>query len=190
VLVGMLRRGVPLNDWYMVLPLDPTLDNHLDWFGTVPGEAVDKLKKDKKLDPPLSGEEEGRIKAWRETPGRVIEWKGLGFCEGLSADYPYVVDYYLHGGAQRIKDAVAEVAKLLQTDTKLRDLDAVAKPGAGSAAILQPGELRDHLERLGRILDTDPHFRYGSVSTQLVQNFIPGRASWPPRRNSCSVTYG
>ena len=32
VLVGMLRRNVPLNNWYMVLPLDPTLENYLDWL--------------------------------------------------------------------------------------------------------------------------------------------------------------
>ena len=25
-LVGMLRRGVPINDWYLVLPLDSTLE--------------------------------------------------------------------------------------------------------------------------------------------------------------------
>ena len=30
----------------------------------------------------------------------MIGWKGLDFCEGFAADYPYVVDYYLHGGAQ------------------------------------------------------------------------------------------
>ena len=57
----MLRRGVPLNDWYLVLPLDPTLEHYLDWFGTVPAEAVDKLKKDQMLDPPPSAKEENLL---------------------------------------------------------------------------------------------------------------------------------
>jgi hypothetical protein len=42
----------------LVLPLDPTLEHSLDWFGTVPAEAVDKLKKDQMLDPPPSAKEE------------------------------------------------------------------------------------------------------------------------------------
>lgn len=84
-LVGMLRRGVPLHDWYVVLPLDPTLENYLDWLETVPDSAVDQLKKDKKLDPPLSDEEQATIKAWREVPGRVIGWKGLDFCGGAGS---------------------------------------------------------------------------------------------------------
>lgn len=48
----------PLNDWYLVLPPDPTLEHYLDWFGTVSAEAVDKLKKDQMLDPPPSAKEE------------------------------------------------------------------------------------------------------------------------------------
>lgn len=56
---------------------------------------------------------------------------------------------------------MAEVAKLLQTDMRLRDLDRTAGPGEGSAALMQPGEISEHLGRLGRVLDTDPHFRYG-----------------------------
>lgn len=169
----MLRRGVPLNDWYVVLPLDPTLENYLDWLETVPETAIEKLRTDKKLDPPLSAEEEATIEAWRQAPGRVIGWKGLDFCEGLAAARWYVVDYYLHGGSQRIKDAVAEVAKLLQTDSQLRAEDATAEPGEGSAALMQPAELREHLGRLGRVLDTDPHFRYGVAVDPVRPNLHP-----------------
>jgi hypothetical protein len=156
-LVGMLRRKVPLNDWHLVLPLDPTLEN-LDWLADVPNEAVAVLKKDKKL--ALTEAEHDKIRSWLEAPDRVIGWKGLTFCEKLAADYPYVVDYYLHGGSQRIKDAIADVAKLLQKDTALRDMDAIARPGEGSAALLEPGEIREHLLRLDSVLDTDPHYRY------------------------------
>ena len=45
VLVGMLRRNVPLNDWYLVLPLDPTLENYLDWLKGMPEEAIAKRQK-------------------------------------------------------------------------------------------------------------------------------------------------
>ena len=44
---------------------------------------------------------------------RVIGWKGLPFCEWLVADYPYVVDFYLHGGRERLREAVADVANEL-----------------------------------------------------------------------------
>lgn len=92
-LVGMLRRNVPLNDWYLVLPLDPTLENYLDWLQEVPELAIEKLQKDKKLDPQLTDDEVEQIRTWLAVPGRVIGWKGLPFCESLLADYPYVVDY-------------------------------------------------------------------------------------------------
>ena len=93
----------------------------------------------------------------------MISWKGLNFCENLAADYPYVVDYYLHGGRERLRDAVTELSKLLQVDPSVRMHEdaAVARPREGSAALLEPGEIREHLQRLDRVLDTDPHFRYG-----------------------------
>lgn len=162
-LVGMVRRNVPLNDWYLVMPLDPTLDNLQDWFDEMPGRAIEALATDTDL--ALTAPEVEQIEAWRSAPGRVIGWKALDFCEKLAADYPYVVDYYLFGGRERIKDAVAELAKLIGRDDQLRASD----PGSDSetqvasrdAALLQPGEVREHLSRLGRVLDTDPHFRYG-----------------------------
>jgi hypothetical protein len=117
VLVGMLRRNVPLNDWYLVLPLDPTFEN-LQWLKGVPEEAIDKLNKD---NPKLTDEELARIEAWLKVPDRVIGWKGLTFCESLVADYPYVVDYYLRGGRERLREAVADVAKLLGRVSSVRE---------------------------------------------------------------------
>jgi hypothetical protein len=38
---------------------------------------------------------------------------------------------------------------------------ADAPPREGSVALLEPGEVREHLQRLHAVLDTDPHFRYG-----------------------------
>ena len=47
------------------------------------------------------------------------------------------------------------MAKLLDLD---RRLDQVG-PGEGSVALIQPGEVREHLVALGEALDTDPHYR-------------------------------
>ncbi|MEV5210882.1 hypothetical protein AB0K35_25740 [Micromonospora sp. NPDC053740] len=158
-LVALVRHGLPLNDWYVVMPLDPTPDN-VTWFNAMPATAYAELEADADL--ALTADELGRIREWLDAPGRTIAWLGLNACESLVADYPYVVDYYLHGGQQRIRDAVAEVAKLLQRDLPLQANDGAAAGDAQpKAALLTPGEIREHLLRLDRALDTDPHFRYG-----------------------------
>lgn len=155
VLVGLVRRGVPLADWYLVMPLDPTIENMLDWFNSMPATVISRMSADAVL--ALTNDERAAIMAWRDTPGRIIEWKGLTYCEYLAAKFWFVADYYLHGGSERIKSAVGEVAKILQRDLSLStaDLDTT------SSSILEPDDLREHLGRLGQALDGDPHFRYG-----------------------------
>ena len=155
VLVGLVRRGIALADWYLVMPLDPTIENALDWFVELPDVVISRMSSDVKLG--LTAEEIGAITAWRQSPGRIIEWKGLTYCEALASKFWFVADYYLHGGSERIKSAVSEVAKILQRDITLRATDA----DAPSTSILEPHELREHLDRVGRALDGDPHFRYG-----------------------------
>lgn len=155
VLVGLVRRGIPLADWYLVMPLDPTIENAIDWFTELPDTVISRMSSDSKLG--LTEEEIGAITAWRESPGRTIEWKGLTYCEVLASKFWFVADYYLHGGSERIKSAVAEVARILQRDVTLPSTDLKAP----STSILEPHELREHLDRLGRVLDGDPHFRYG-----------------------------
>lgn len=155
VLVGMVRRGIPLADWYLVMPMDPTIQNALDWFAGMPDVVIARLSSDAKLG--LTEEECHIINAWRKAPGRIIEWKGLTYCETLASKFWFVADYYLHGGSERIKSAMTDVVKILQRD--------VALPAAGddvtSTSILEPHELHEHLARIGRVLDGDPHFRYG-----------------------------
>ncbi len=158
VLVALVRHGLPLNDWYVVMPLDPTPGN-VTWFKAMPWTAYAALEANADL--ALTADELRRIREWLDAPGRTIAWLGLNACESLVADYPYVVDYYLHGGQQRIRDAVAEVAKLLQRDLSLQanEIGAPAGDEQPTAALLTPGEIREHLLRLDRVLDTDPHFR-------------------------------
>lgn len=159
VILALVRRNVPLNNWYLVMPLDPTLDNLLDWFQALPQNEITAMATDPEIG--LTEQEKLDIHAWLATPGRIIDWKGLDFCQKLTGDYPYVVDYYLHGGRERLREAVADLAKLLSRDATLPETELQSTPGSGEAALLQPAEIRDHLIRLDRVLDTDPHFRYG-----------------------------
>lgn len=154
LMIGLVRRGIPVGDWYLVMPLDPTLDNLLDWFRGMPDDAIAKLFSNEKL--AITDEEKEKITGWRNTPGRRIEWKGLHFCEALVAKYWYVPDYYLHGGSERIRAAVADVASILRRDLSLPSGDSGAP-----TSILQPGDVREHLLRLQTVLDGDPHYRYG-----------------------------
>ncbi|WP_394771329.1 hypothetical protein [Lacisediminihabitans sp.] len=155
VLVGLVRRAIPLADWYLTMPLDPTIENALDWFAGMPDDVISRMSSNEKLG--LTEREMDVIEAWRGAPGRIIEWKGLTYCEALASKFWFVAEYYLHGGSERIKDAVAEVAKILQRDVILPN----AGTEAPSTSIVEPHELREHLSRLARVLDGDPHFRYG-----------------------------
>lgn len=162
LMVGLVRRGLPLGDWYLVMPLDPTIDNRQDWFDKLPGEVIDDMFSDTPKLPisaeerqqPLTSDEQALIEAWRQTSGRIIDWHGLNYCEAMISKHWYVQDYYLNGGRDRLKNAVAEVAKILQRDLTLRDNDS-------ATSILTPAELREHLRRVQTALDGDPHFRYG-----------------------------
>lgn len=155
VLLGLARREIRLADWYLVMPLDPTIENAFDWFEAMPDDVISRMFADADL--ALTSEEKAAIGTWRRAPGRVIDWKGLTYCETLAAKFWFVPDYYLHGGSERIKSAVTDVAKILQRDLSLSPGDSTA----GSSSILDPAELGEHLTRLGRALDGDPHFRYG-----------------------------
>lgn len=159
LLVGLARENLKINDWYLITPLDPTVIKDLKgWFGDLPESAIKHAKKLKKN--PLTADEEVRVRAWLGAPGRKIEWKGLPFCDNLASDYPYVVDYYLHGGRQRLRDATDSVAGLLAGDMKAREALNSA-PGEGPAALLEPAEMIGHLTLLDEVLDTDPHYIYG-----------------------------
>lgn len=159
LLIGLVREGFPVNDWHLVTPLDPTVLNDLQgWFGGLPEAAITHargLKSD-----PLTDAEEVVAREWIEAPGRKIEWQGLPFCDTLASEYWYVVDYYLYGGRDRIRAATDSIAGLLSGDLRARK-SLVDEPGGGSAALLEPSEVVEHLTLLDSVLDTDPHFIYG-----------------------------
>lgn len=159
LLIGLVRKGLPINDWCLVTPLDPTVIKDLcGWFKDLPESAIKHAKKLKK--DPLTEGEEATARRWLSTPGRRIEWRGLPFCDSLAAEYWYVVDYYLHGGRDRIRAATDSVAGLLAYGLRARE-PSDAKPGNGPAAVLEPSEVIGHLTLLDSVLDSDPHFTYG-----------------------------
>lgn len=149
LLISLARKGVAAADWYLVTPLDPTPEN-LDWFLKMPDRVIEELFAD--VEAALTEPERTAIQQWRNAPGRGIEWRGLLFCDGLAAKYPFVADYFLHGGAERVRAAVETLAQLLS-----RGHDLTTTEGA---AILEPSEAKGHLALLTSALDTDPHYRY------------------------------
>lgn len=66
---------------------------------------------------------------------------------------------YLHGGEERIPD----VQKILRGHLALAGAADVADDdGDGdTVAVMTPSDLQEHLQLVMKVLDTDPHFRYG-----------------------------
>lgn len=184
VLTALVRRGVTLRHWHLVLPLDPTIENRLDWFSKMPARVFAAMKADTKL--ALSADETIKIQGWLDDPATEIRWEGLDFCESAVAAHPEVVDYFLHGGSQRLRDAVETLASLL---TRQQDLET----DVDSPATLQPSEIADHLRTVQSALDGDPHFRYGfQVEPQPNEvHYEPGLIAATQRRwpGGLTLTY-
>ena len=158
VLVGLVRREppVPLGDWFLVAPVDNTVDKQLDWFHTMPDRVIDEMLEDVEL--ALTAEEKQRINTWRNAPGRIIKWEGRSFCETMAAKYPYVADHYLHGGDERLRAAVADMSAILRRDMSAGE--AMSTATDDNVALVTPAEISLHLDRIFKVLDTDPHYRY------------------------------
>ncbi|MBS1691212.1 MAG: hypothetical protein JST91_03205 [Actinobacteria bacterium] len=157
LLIGLVRRGIPLADWYLLAPVDNTIDAQLDWFNAMPGNVIAEMFDDARFaklepkQPPLTDDEKARITAWRNQPGRIIHWEGRSACVTLAANYPFVVDYYQHGGREHLNQALTELVSLIRG------------PGAAAATpgdLLTPADVRGHLDTLKNALDKDPHFLY------------------------------
>lgn len=99
-------QGAHIAEWHLVIPLDPTKENYLDWFN-------DELTKD---------------------AGFPCAWRGLSYVEGLAGSYPEVVDYYIGNGKTRVEELIAQMVTAFglvkQSDEvahsgQLQPLDAV-----------------------------------------------------------------
>ncbi|MFV0461345.1 MAG: hypothetical protein ACK5MT_21535 [Actinomycetales bacterium] len=74
-------------------------------------------------------------------------WHGLDFVERLAGKYPDIIDYYLRGGAGRIKAAQAEVLALMGLDRA---------DGTGLSVEDVTGRVQTALD----VLNHDPHYRF------------------------------
>lgn len=122
-------NGILIDTWLLTLPLDPTREQ-LEWIAE---EAAS-------LDVPFA-----------------VEWRGYAFLEGLAADYPHVIDYYLRGGKSRLEDTIKA----------LRDLAQL--PASGTGAAVEPADIVPRLQNIFEALNReDPHYRYDfEVTSEL-----------------------
>ncbi|OYN88471.1 PDDEXK family nuclease [Parenemella sanctibonifatiensis] len=125
-----IDHTVTVSAWHLTLPLDPTKEN-LHWLS----------ETTKCLPYPC-------------------DWRGLSFIDGLAAEFPDVVDYYIRDGRQRLEAVVGQLTSAMGMNPKDGD------------GLLSPSQLRDYLQSLSPVLDTDPHFRY-EVSLGPERSEIP-----------------
>ena len=127
-------RGLRVAEWYLTLPVNPTNEN-LEW---------------------LEGFTAGH--------GLLAQWRGLDFLEGLAADYPSVIDYYLRDGRGRLQAALESLTTVLRTTMRTGPAQAGA---GGPEGALEPAEAMRTLAALHAVLNEhDPHFAYDySVDT-------------------------
>ena len=127
-----------VSTWYLVTPWDPT------------PEAETWLQK-------LGGKH-----------GLTATWRGLDHVEQLAAKYPDILDYYLHGGRNRIEEAYKTAIALVGVERTEPDLGVQG--------------LVTRIQQALRALDTDPHYRY-------ELRFGEGEFPNPPSRPGLVMTW-
>ncbi|WP_412161434.1 hypothetical protein [Curtobacterium flaccumfaciens] len=150
LMLAIVRRKEQVARWILMMPLNPTNENR-DWFQSLPAEALQFLKDD--ADTLLTATEATAIESWIAAPTTSFDWAGLDQCVEMAARYPDVEDYYLRDGKDRLRAALGDMTSLL------KGLDP--SDDDSETAVITPGEIGDHLGRLSKLLQTDPHFRYG-----------------------------
>lgn len=108
--------GLDVQEWHLVTPWDPSPEAEL-W-----------------------------LQGLGETYGVKPVWDGLDLVEQLTAKYPDIIDYYLHGGRERVQKIYKEVAALFAVGNLEQSLDV-------------PG-VNQRIEQALGTLDHDPHYRY------------------------------
>lgn len=121
-------RRLRVAEWYLTLPLNPTNEN-LQWLaGFTAGHEM------------------------------KVGWRGLDFLEGLAADYPSVIDYYLRDGKDRLQAALESLTDVLRTAMRTGSVEA---DGGDRAGELEPAEVVGTLAALHAVVNEhDPHFAY------------------------------
>jgi hypothetical protein len=124
--------NLKVKEWRLVTPWDPTPEA-LSWLQT-------EVRR-RGLDP---------------------HWDGLKALDNLAAEFPDVIDYYLHGGAGRIAQTTDVLTQLLRGQRKERLASSGTAPllRGGIEGPLIPDDIVEELQALVTALDTDPHYRY------------------------------
>lgn len=136
-----------IDNWYLTLPLNPTREQY-KWLA----DEVARLK------PPFK-----------------VEWRALDFLERLAADYPKVIDYYLHDGKDRLNEQIKA----------LRDLAKLGESETG--AMLEPSDVLERLSNLRQALNgEDPHYRYDFEVTEREPD-LPDMIARPYILASCTA---
>ena len=78
--------------------------------------------------------------------GLKAVWDGLNAVDEYATQFPDIIDYYLHGGRDRVKEAYEQVAAFF-------GVDAQAEP-------LTVPTVSDKVQKALGVLDHDPHYRY------------------------------
>lgn len=89
------KEGWQITEWHLVMPLDLT-DKNLGWLHEVVKDAE-----------------------------FTCETNGLAFCDGLAAQYPKVIDYYLRDGKDRLQAEVNNLTAILSGRKKREDNEAL-----------------------------------------------------------------
>lgn len=116
-------KHLKIDEWHVVMPWDPTLEAKA-W--------LTEYVLDKGLPAPI--------------------WDGLTRCDLWASTYPHIIDYYLQGNAERIKQAALEIVHGLRlkqiADEEIENFDIS----------LMVSKLRETAEFLN---NEDPFFAYG-----------------------------
>ncbi|WP_226366986.1 hypothetical protein [Pseudonocardia sp. ICBG162] len=125
------ETGLEVVDWYLALPMLPTNETRT-WFE----ELV-------------------------ATQPFTCHWRGRDHLDVLAARYPEVIDYYLHGGRERLSGAMTSMASALLLAQRAARRPTEAEAEATEPAPLAPADTIDGLIGLHDLLNRDdPHYRY------------------------------
>jgi hypothetical protein len=110
-------RVLAVTEWHLVMPLDPTHENR---------EWLEELLRNDDF---------------------AHSWHGLVYVDGLAAEFPEVIDYYLRDGKDRLDASLQRFASAMSL--------------LGAQAPLQPGDAHEGLAGIFQTLnELDPLYRY------------------------------
>lgn len=137
------ERSGEVADWNLLLPMDPT-PGRLTWLAEISTQV--------------------------NFPTR---WRGTDYLDSLAAEFPDVIDYYLHGGRAMVERQYED----------LMSFSALAQHVSAPDRTLAPGQTFGTLHATVRAMNaSDPHYRFEVRLTEEA----PGRTG--TRGHVCSVS--